>query len=196
MHHRLPSLLLLGALAAGAAADEPAGAVLRFATACAQCHEGECSGRLSFARRPQAAFDHIRQYAGPTDDALAMALYAALERMKRDCDYAPITTPALEGALDAVQIEAYRDPWSGAYFIPLPMLSPARYRLRLETTHSGRARVEIIDVAFDPLFDQCIAIADDGVTLTLDLGEPAARYLRLRPRDALRITRLALTPVR
>jgi len=35
-----------------------------FNTDCARCHEGECSGRLSFHLPPEASDQHIRRHGG------------------------------------------------------------------------------------------------------------------------------------
>ncbi|MCB1775203.1 MAG: hypothetical protein KDI88_16435, partial [Gammaproteobacteria bacterium] len=112
------------------AADMDARATLRFATTCANCHEGECSGRMSFSLAPQAAFTHIRQYAGPVDDDLAHGLHGVLERMKAECRYAMWPTVDLAtGELDGADLDARHDAWSGRYFIPLPELNAGHYRI-------------------------------------------------------------------
>jgi len=69
--------------------------VLRFNTVCANCHEGECSGRLSFLLGPEATFSHIRRFAGDADDILVRELQALLEHMKQECAYAPLPVPDL-----------------------------------------------------------------------------------------------------
>jgi len=105
--------------------------LLRFNTVCAHCHEGECSGRLSFSSGPEAAFSHVRRYAGVVDDSLARQLYGVLERMKRDCTYAPMVVPDLDRPLGREILDDYRDTASGNYFVPLGRLEPTGYRLNL-----------------------------------------------------------------
>lgn len=200
MMTRLAVSILCGwlTLATAVSATTPA-ATVRFATACALCHEGECSGRLSFARRPEAAFDHIRQYAGPVEDELARQMYDTLEQMKSDCRYPALAEPELQHTLNADALAGYRDPWSGDYFLPLGDLPAGDYRLMMEfdegDAHGGRLRVELIDAGFDPLIDQCLSVEDGRLDVTLTLGDTRPHFLRLRPRAAMRVTRLKLVPI-
>lgn len=197
MKPRLVAMLVVIGLAGGqpASATTP-GATLRFATACAHCHEGECSGRLSFALRPEAAFDHIRQYAGPTDDDLALQLHATLERMKADCSYPPLRAPELDGPLNAADLEPYRDAWTGDYFVPLDGLEAGLHELVVEFDGSGQLRVELIDAGFDPLVDRCLTIDAGRLVLAIELESSTRHYLRLRPRGPLRATGLIVGAVR
>lgn len=169
-------------------------ATLRFATACAQCHEGECSGRLTFATAPESAFTHIRQYAGPTDDTLARELYAALKQMKSDCRYGDLHLPDLAGPLAGPALDSYRDPWTGAYFLPLEGLAPGRYRLTVDVERAGLARLELIDAAFDPLIDHCLTVGQAPTSVIVTLVESPRHFLRLSPRGGLRVRTLTLTP--
>ena len=169
-------------------------ATLRFGTACAQCHEGECSGRLSFARRPEAAYAHIRQYAGPTDDELARQLYDALEQMKADCSYPELPAVDLSQAVDADDLTPYLDAWSGAYFLPLSTLAPGRYQLTIDFTGGGRVRLEVIDGEFDPLTDQCVTVETQQLQIEIVLTANHPHYLRLRPRGPIRVDQILLTP--
>lgn len=187
-------MILLACLSSGAAlaASSPA-ATLRFGTVCAQCHEGECSGRLSFAHPPEASFAHIRRYAGPADDALAHQLYDALEQMKSDCRYPPLAVPALENGGTKRDLAAYLDTWSGDYFVPLGYRAAGLYRLAIEFTGGGRVRIEVIDDEFDPLIDRCLTLEQQRIALTLPLTADHAYYLRLRPRGPARVRGMTLT---
>jgi len=168
-------------------------ATLRFAAACADCHEGECSGRLSFARRPVAAATHIRQYAGPVSDDLARGLYAALERMKAECRYQmPTGIDLLGGELAGNRLTHQRDAWSGNYIIPLTPLAPGRYRLSGELRGNGRIRIEAVDEAFDHWADDCLATRERRFAIELVLPETHRVFLRLRPADKEAIIRLSL----
>ena len=106
-------------------ADPPASdtlSVLRFNTVCANCHEGQCSGRLSFSLGPEATFSHIRRFAGEADAILVRQLQALLEYMKQECAYAPLPVPDMQGLLGREILDAYRDPENGNYFMPLGKL--------------------------------------------------------------------------
>lgn len=190
------SATLLGCLAATwpAWATTPA-ATLRFGTACAHCHEGECSGRLSFAQPPEATFVHIRQYAGPADDALARQLYETLEQMKSDCRYPAVTVPALDRSLTSEDLRPYLDPWSGDYFLPLGRLEPGDYDLAVEFTGAGQVRVEVIDDEFDPLIDRCVRLEQQRLAVAFAATHDHQYYLRLRPRGPLQVRTLTMTRV-
>lgn len=190
MLQRTAILLLPLLLATGMPVANAADATVRFATACAKCHEGECSGRLSFSQTPDTTFTHIRQYAGPSDDAFARALYDTLEHMKSRCAYPPIPLAPVAHPLDTAALAAYRDDWNGAYFVPLGRQPKGTYRLTVSLERGGELRVEIIDAVFDPVFDRCIDAADGSLSLQLVLGDSPAHYLRVRPRDAQSIRSL------
>ena len=49
-----------------------------FNTDCARCHEGECSGRLSFHLPPEAADQHIRRHGGELPAKQVRELYELL----------------------------------------------------------------------------------------------------------------------
>lgn len=183
------TVLLAVLTSTGASATTPM-ATIRFATSCAACHEGECSGRLSFTRQPRVAFDHIRRYAGPANDELAQQLYETLEQMKSDCSYPPLQAPDPGREMDTGEIERYRDAWSSAYFLPLHGLRPLRYRLLISFTGDGAVRVEVIDAEFDPLLDERLVVGDTPLTVTLPASDPGHGYLRLRPCGEMRIRKL------
>ena len=194
--HELPRNLLVAlltvlAVAVPVRAADPL-ATLRFATACAHCHEGQCSQRLSFTHGPEASFDHIRKYAGPTDAELAKRLYDTLQRMKEDCSYPPLAAPDLDRSLARDSLDGYRDSWSGDYFIPVSGVAAGPYQLVLDVAGPGSLRVELIDAEFNPLVDRCESVTGDRLSLTLALSESSLHYLRLRLRGPVAIDQLAL----
>ncbi len=186
-------MILLSATTPVVGADPRA--TVSFATACANCHEGECSGRLSFQRPPDATFTHIRQYAGPVDDRLARALYDALERMKTDCRYAPLPVVDAVAGLEEPELAAYRDPHSGAYFLPLGRLSAGDYRISGVCSTDSRLRIELADSDVDPWLDRCLVPAAGRFTHTFTLPDPTEAFLRLRPQKQAPVTRLRLHPL-
>ena len=168
--------------------------VIRFNTVCAHCHEGECSGRLSFSLGPEAVFSHIRRYAGGVDDTLAGQLYSALERMKRDCAYAPMAAPDLHRPLQREILDVYRDPVIGNYFVPLGELEPGRYRLTMRLEVPATLRVEVLNDRFEFLVDECFSCNCALLPITMEIDETAQHFLRLRSPTALRLEELELSP--
>jgi hypothetical protein len=49
---------------------------------CAKCHEGQCSGRLSFSDGTSVTRSHIQRYAGSTDEKIVSQLYAILSYIR------------------------------------------------------------------------------------------------------------------
>ena len=188
------ALLMFGPLAVWA--DPPASdtlPVLRFNTVCAHCHEGQCSGRLSFSLGPEAAFGHIRRFAGDVDTALVRQLQALLEHMKRECAYAPLPTPDMQGPLEREILDVYRDPATGNYFMPLGKLEPGTYRLTLRLETPVTLRVEVLNRWFEFLVDECSGCSRSDFTAMLEVDEASNHYLRLRSQTALRLEELRLS---
>ncbi len=74
-----------------AAQEIPRPAVVRFNTVCANCHEGECSGRLSFQSGADAARGHMERYLGKITSAEGAALFSLLRYTKEHCSHYPVT---------------------------------------------------------------------------------------------------------
>lgn len=182
----LTLLLVSGAVAAG---DHLA--ALRFATACAVCHEGECSGRLSFALAPEASFDHIRRYAGNVDEALARRLFEALVYMKEECAYIPLRALNAQKA-DEETLADYRDVHSGRYFVPLGQRSSGRYRLELRFDPRSSASIEVLDTRFDILAYECFEGDAPTVALSLLVETDAELFVRVRTPRGVRLVALGL----
>ena len=165
--------------------------VLRFNTVCANCHEGECSGRLSFSLGPEATFNHIRRFAGDADTILVRGLQALLEQMKRECAYAPLPVPDMHGTLQREVLDTYRDPMTGNYFMPLGNLEPGSYQLTLKLESPVSLRVEILNRWFEFLVDECSICRHNEFPVTLEVEEASNHYLRLRSPNALRVEELS-----
>ena len=188
------ALLMFGPLAVWA--DPPAFdtlPVLRFNTVCAHCHEGQCSGRLSFSLGPEATFTHIRRFAGDVDGALVRQLQALLEHMKRECAYAPLPAPDMHGPLQREILDAYRDPATGNYFMPLGKLEPGSYRLTLRLEAPVSLRIEVLNRWFEFLVDECSDCNRTVFPVMLEVDEASKHYLRLRSPTALRLEELRLS---
>lgn len=167
--------------------------VIRFNTACAYCHEGECSGRMSFALGADAAFAHIRRYAGFVDDIEAQQLVEALAHMKENCAYLPLDALA-SGVGDPAVLVQYRNPNSGDYFLPLGVLETGAYRLQLEFAERTAPLIEVINEHFDPV-ETCPTRESQTLhDLDFTIAEPAAHFVRLRLAEAVPLVGLRLAP--
>jgi hypothetical protein len=120
-------------------------AIVQFHTVCNDCHEGECSGRLSFDSGSAAARGHIERYLGATSEAGIAALFAMLRHVKETCSHYPAVPlrPAV-GAWAAEELAPWRNVQAGAYFIPLGPLAAGRRQLLLEFDRpaEGSARID------------------------------------------------------
>ena len=132
MHDRrgiaLP-LLLLGLFwpLTAQAADIPLATVVRFNTLCATCHEGECSGRLSFDLGIQASENHIRRHAGDVGQNVWRDLARLLAHMKQACAYYPMAVDIPENRHWGPEaLAALHNAKENAWFIPLGHLPAGR----------------------------------------------------------------------
>ena len=181
--------VLLGcALSAATPADDTA-YLIRFNTACAHCHEGQCSGRLSFALAPAATFAHIRRYAGKVDDADARRLYDALAYMKRACAYPPLAVLGRHTD-DPAALAVYRDAASGDYFVPVGPLAPGPYRLRLDLVAADRLEVEVLNQHFELVAQGRSTDPATQFDIRFAVDEAAQHFVRLRPEAAGRVRAL------
>ena len=145
----LAALLLAVSLNA-VAADATPPAVVRFNTVCANCHEGECSGRLSFNSGASAARGHMQRYLGNIAEAEVETLFALLRQLKEQCRQAPVdVTPPPDGCWSAEVLRPWRNVQQGGYFIPLGTLSAGRHEARITFVTAGQGRLKITNERFD-----------------------------------------------
>jgi hypothetical protein len=154
MNHLALFLLLWSITVSGQ--EIPRTAVVRFNTVCANCHEGECSGRLSFQSGASAARNHMQRYLGAIDDAEA-AMFGLLRHAKEMCVHYPLSEgiPA-DSSWAAADLKKWHDPRAGAYFVPLGSLPAGRHRLRLTFNTPGQGRLKITDQRFEPVLEEAL----------------------------------------
>lgn len=145
-----------------------------FNTNCARCHEGECSGRLSFHLPPEAADQHVRRHGGDLPAKQVRELSELLRYMKEDCAFYPLPFAlALDGAWGTETLRRLRSASGETYFLPLGTLSPGGHRVLLQGPGpTARPCVELIDGEFGYL---------DGVELEPEEG---GWHLRFRTEAA------------
>lgn len=170
------------------------GTIIRFNTTCAKCHEGECSGRLSFALGTEAAFDHIRRYAGDVDDITAKVLFDALARMKKSCAFAPLPPLSLIEPVSTSELDHYRNPRTGAYFIPIGTLQPGEYGLNLRLRSPASFRIEIINEYFELVEETCLGPSVQQQVVGFKVDEAALHYVRLISTIPLRLESMKWGP--
>ena len=185
-------LLLVSPMAVTAQGQD----VVIFNTVCAQCHEGECSGRLSFDSGRTGAETHIRRYAGEVSTEALGTLYAMLRYTKEHCAYPPTQVkPPADGRWDAAALAAVGLPNRERYFIPLGTLTTGRHVLHLVAGTPVAVRADVTSSAFHVAFEKCVTLAaEPGSRLEFDVPERADYYLRVVGRGAVPLERLELDP--
>ena len=188
------TLLIAGGGCLPAQAASTRSAVV-FNTACASCHEGECSGRLSFAPDPGASRAHVQRHYPPAkgDEVLHTDLFFILSYMKEQCAYYPMETALVPGS---EQGAAFLDQFSslpqGDYFIPLGRLSPGTYRLLLELDAAVEVEVQLVSGEFETLVEDCYQPEQRRVSIPFRIEQPASYYFRLYPERPVRLLRFGI----
>lgn len=186
-------LLCAWGIAAGTlAAEIPLATIVRFNTACAHCHEGECSGRLSFAP-DLAADDHILRYVAAADADERRDLRRLLAYMKRHCAHYPMGAPA--GGREGVPLAQWRSPAGDAYFIPLGELAAGRWRARLGFAAPVRLDAQVVSARFEIEDRPGLWAAAGDLEFEFAVDAPQPHYLRLLADRPAVLERLTLEPL-
>lgn len=161
-----------------------------FNTLCAKCHEGECSGRLSFDSDSQVASSHIKRYAEEKNLSKGeiKEFFTLLEHMKKEC---ALWMPD-NGRWKSENLLHFALPSQHGYFIPLGILKHGKHRIHIETKEDIRFRVEVISSHFDPLLDRSIISGGKDQRLLFNIDVPVSTFLRIRSRMPLHITALKI----
>jgi len=157
-----------------------------FNTLCAKCHEGECSGRLSFDTGSKAASSHIKRYAGDTtiSKVESKEFFTLLNHMKTKC---ALLMP--EGDIwKQENLSHFALPSSKGYFIPLGLLKSGRYLIEIKTKEEIHFRVEVISDRFDSFLDTTFCPDQKEESLSFALDETVNTFLRIQSRKPLHIT--------
>ena len=169
--------------------------VVVFNTVCARCHEAQCSGRLSFDSRYEAAVRHIvRHYSGAEDKVwLQKELFAILDYMKRHCAYYPMDVPIPpQRVWGAEVLGKFGNLLEHDYFVPLGPFEPGEYRLRLELAGPVRVNVHLVDESFEMVIDECMTPDGNGLSLPFTVERPVQLYFRLYTQEPTPLRHLAV----
>jgi hypothetical protein len=194
----LPLLLLglLWVIPPAQAADIPLGTVVRFNTLCATCHEGECSGRLSFDLGIQASENHIRRHAGDVDRNVWRDLASLLAHTKQACAYYPMAVDIPEGRhWNPERLAALHNANENAWFIPLGLLPAGRYRATLGMSGQMEGIAQIVSASFD-IADFPLQCADKGqIAFFFVVNRSSVHYLRFKSGKGQTLTSLNIQAV-
>ena len=159
--------------------------LIRFNTVCARCHEGECSGRLSFSIGDAAIYSHLRRYlvapengqAAPSEQELDPYI-RLLEWMKLQCRL-PAFPVTARLSWQADQLETLRNPVAHAYFIPLGQMRPGRYRAVMKFDRDCSVQAEAVSANIELADSPNTATRSGQVEIDFRLSSAEAYYLRL-----------------
>lgn len=161
-----------------------------FNTLCAKCHEGECSGRLSFDTGSKAASSHIKRYAGDTNISKGETeeFFSLLNYMKTEC---ALWMPD-NGKWKPENLSHFALPSAKGYFIPLGLLKEGTYHIEIKLKDDIHFRVEVLSDHFDHFFDRSICPNGKKETLQFTIDKAVNIFLRMQSRKPLRIIDLNL----
>lgn len=176
------------------AAEVSQATVVKFNTVCTRCHEGECSGRLSFSSGDAATRSHVRRYLPSSSSLEVEELFAILKYTKEFCAHYPLpdAIPA-NSVWGAEELRQWRSPDGDSYFIPLGRMRRGAYRLGLRFDGEAEASVRITNEKFDMLLEEQ-RCKDQACDWTLPVAAEALYYLHLKSNATL--LTLTLTPAR
>jgi hypothetical protein len=166
---------------------------VEFGASCAHCHEGECSGRLTFDLGAGAVVGHVRRHAGAVSEASAQELIGLLESMKKACAYPPVEAPVPpDGRWSSELLARLCVPSRRSYLVPLGGLAPARYRLELQLDGAQHVHAEVVTRTFEILTDEPLVIERRAAAVSFRALAPVEPFLRLRAQEPFRLDRLQL----
>ena len=156
-----------------------------FNTLCAKCHEGECSGRLSFDIGSKAASSHIKRYAGDINISKGETeeFFSLLNYMKKEC---ALWMPE-SGEWKPKNLSHFALPSSKGYFIPLGVLQEGKYNLEIKLKDDIHFRVEVLSDRFEHFLD--ISACPDGKKqmLQFTVEKSVNTFLRIQSRIPVQI---------
>ena len=161
-----------------------------FNTLCAKCHEGECSGRLSFDTGSKAASSHIKRYAGDGNISIeeTKEFFSLLNYMKLEC---ALWMPK-NGKWKSENISHFVLPSSKGYFIPLGVLKEGKYYIEIKLKDDMHFRVEVLSDHFEHFLDISACPEDKKDALQFTIKRSVNTFLRIQSRKPLQIIDLNL----
>jgi len=161
-----------------------------FNTLCAKCHEGECSGRLSFDTGSKAASSHIKRYTGDINITKGETeeFFSLLNYMKTEC---ALWMPD-NGKWKPENLSHFALPSAKGYFIPLGLLKEGTYHIEIKLKDDIHFRVEVLSDHFDHFLDRSICPDGEKERLQFTIDKAVNIFLRMQSRKPLHIIDLNL----
>ncbi len=162
---------------------------VKFNTICAKCHEGQCSGRLSFDDNAKVASSHINRYLPNSSKTQVKELFSILKGMKKQCVmfFPSIDLNNKRSWLEKELIQ-YSIPSRKSYFIPLGLLKKGTYNLKINANESQLYQIMIISKNFEIALDEYSRSCKDVNSLSYVVSDAKEYYLRIESRNKLIVT--------
>ena len=159
-----------------------------FNTLCAKCHEGECSGRLSFDTDSKVASNHIKHYAGDINISKEeiKEFFALLNHMKTEC----ILWIPDSRMWNMKQLSLFALHSGKGYFIPLGFLKTGKYHLEIKIKEKVHCKIEVISDKFEYFLDISACPNCEKKPLQFIIDQSSNTFLRIQSRKFLQITDL------
>ncbi len=163
-----------------------------FNTLCAKCHEGQCSGRLSFDTGSESATNHIKRYV---DDIEISKLevkeyFTLLNYMKKKC----LLFMPDDVKWDINNFSDFAIVSHKRYFFPLGKLKSGKYTLHIQTEEDINFTFEVISSKFDSFLNQSVCSCTEEKVFNFVLEENTNYFLRIHSKKPLHLKNLKLSP--
>ncbi len=159
-----------------------------FNTLCAKCHEGQCSGRLTFDTGSEAASNHIKRYSADVNISKdeIKEFFTLLNYMKKDCLlFMPKGIKYKKENLLSFSTLSHK-----RYFIPLGRLKKGEYLISLHIKENIHYSMEIISSQFDSYFSQTICPDAKKKVYEFSVDEDTNFFLRIQSKEPLNLEKL------
>ncbi len=165
-----------------------------FNTLCAKCHEGGCSGRLTFHNSQSTATNHIKRYSNNTQlkENELNEFFTLLNYMKKEC--AILMSNNIKSKSDNISL--YTLPSYKGYFIPLGALDKGKYNLSFKLKENISFRIEIISKQLDYLFDEFVCSNKKEYKFSFTIDKTSNGFLRILSKKPLYLKGLKLKKVK
>ncbi len=164
-----------------------------FGTVCARCHEGECSGRLTFDLGADAAFDHVRRHAGDLPEASVRELVVLLEAMKTECVHPTVDAPVPKDRhWTKRDLEPLCTVRRTDCLVPLGILQPGIWRIELGLGDGVHVHAEVVTRRFETLSDGPLDVRDGRSTIRFRVSSASEPFLRLGAAEPIGLKGLRL----
>ncbi len=161
-----------------------------FNTLCAKCHEGECSGRLSFDTGSTAATSHIKRYTG--DQKISKGeikeFFSLLNYMKTEC---ALWMPD-NGKWKPENLSNFALPAGKGYFVPLGVLKEGEYDIKIKMKEDVHFRMEVLSSDLEHFLDISACPDDEQAKRRFTVDRAVNLFLRIQSRKHLQIIDLSI----